>query len=154
MRDSGSILQTIINIFSQPFIFVYSILPHEIKDFGVAILNFVLDNLFSIKPTILNCIENLGETSPDLVAALSFLKLALVIYLNIFYLFYILRLVLYWFPNYNPYLPPLYIVVVVTQPTLTFFEEILPKIFGIDFSFIVVTLLITTSIKVLDNLNF
>lgn len=154
MRDPGSILQTIINIFFQPFIFVYSILPHEIKDFGVAILNFVLDNLFSVKPTIINSIQNLGETSPDSVDALRFLKFALVIYLNIFYLFYLLRLVLYWFPNYNPYLPPFYILVVVTQPALTFFEETVPRLFGIDFSFIIVTLLITTSIKVLENLYF
>lgn len=154
MGDHGSILQTIINIFSQAFIFVNSILPHEIKDLGLAIQNFTFINLTFIKDLILISIRDLNETSPNLVEALRFLKVALSVYLNIFYLFYMLRLVIYWFPNLNPYNPPLYIVLLVTQPPLTLLEKALPRVFNIDFSYIIITLSLTAFIKVLDNFYF
>lgn len=154
MGDHGSILEIIINNFSQPFIFVNSILPHEIKDFGLAIKNFTFFNLYSTKAIILDSIKNLDETSPGLVEALRFLKLALTTYINILYLFYLLRLVLFWFPNFNPYLPPLYILLIVTQPPLTFLDRILPNLFGMNFSFFLVTVILTLSIKGLDSLNF
>lgn len=154
MGDHGSILEIIINNLSQPFIFVNSILPHEIKDFGLAIKNFTFFNLYSTKAIIIESIQNLDKTSPDLVEALRFLKLALTTYINILYVFYLLRLVLYWFPNYNPYLPPLYIVMVITQPLLTLLDKALPNLFGINFSFFIITVVLTLSIRGLDNLDF
>jgi uncharacterized protein YggT (Ycf19 family) len=154
MGDHGSILETIINNFYAPFIFVNSILPHEIKDFGLAIKNFAFFNIYFTKAVILNYIKNLDQTSPDLVEALRFLKVALSTQLNIFYLFYLLRLILFWFPNFNPYLPPLYMIVAVTEPALTFLDKVLPSLFGLNLSFFTVTVILTLSIKILDNLNF
>ena len=154
MGDHGSILEIIINNLSQPFIFVNSILPHEIKDFGLAIKNFTFFNLYSTKAIIIESIQNLDKTSPDLVEALRFLKLALTTYINILYVFYLVRLVLFWFPNYNPYLPPFYTVMVMTQPLLTLLDKALPNVFGMNFSFFIVTVLLTLSIRGLDNLDF
>jgi uncharacterized protein YggT (Ycf19 family) len=154
MGDHGSILEIIINNLSQPFIFVNSILPHEIKDFGLAIRNFIFFNLYSTKAIIIESIQNLDKTSPDLVEALRFLKLALTTYINTLYIFYLFRLVIYWFPNYNPYLPPLYIVMVMTQPLLTFLDKALPNLFGMNFSFLIITIVLTLFTRGLDNLNF
>lgn len=154
MGDHGSILEIIINNLSQPFIFVNSILPHEIKDFGLAIKNFTFFNLYSTKAIIIESIKNLNETSPDLVEALRFLKLALATYINIFYLFYLLRLIFFWFPNFNPYLPPVYMIVVITQPALTFFDKALPSVFGMNFSFFLITVILTLSLRGLDSLDF
>ena len=158
MGDHGSILQAIINCLYQPFVFVNSffnsIMSHEIQDLGLVIKTVTFENLYYIRDIILSYIHNLDTTSPQLVEALRFLKVALIVYLNILYLCYILRLVLYWFPNINPYIPPLYALVVITQPPLTLINKIIPILFGIDLSFIIVTIAIQLCMKGLLALNF
>jgi len=45
-----------------------------------------------------------------------------------------LRVILYWFPNFNPYAFPFSIVTYAATPFLKIFTNLLPNIFGIDLS--------------------
>lgn len=154
MGDHGSIFQTILDCFYQLFAFINSIIPHELKDLGLVIKTVTFENLYYIRDIILNYIYNLDTTSPQLVEALRFLRIALVIYFNIIYLCYLIRLVLFWFPNINPYVPPIYSIVAITQPALTLLNKLIPPLFGLDFSFMIVTIGIQLAMKGLIALDF
>jgi len=154
MGDHGSILQAIINYLYQPFVFFKSIMPHDIQYLGLVIKTVTFENLYYIKDIILSNIYDLNTTSPQLVDALRYFKFALVLYLNIIYLCYILRMVFYWFPNINPYIPPVYSLVVITQPLLTLINKIIPRVFGLDLSFIIITIGLQLCMKGLTALDF
>ena len=52
-----------------------------------------------------------------------------------FYNFLItLRLTVTWFPNFNPFVQPFYLLSKMTDPYLRLFRGLLPPIFGIDLS--------------------
>jgi len=45
-----------------------------------------------------------------------------------------LRVILYWFPNFNPYTFPFSIINYTASPFLKLFNNILPAMFGMDLS--------------------
>ena len=59
---------------------------------------------------------------------------SLSIFLNIYFILLILRVLLSWFPNLNWYNPPLSILSQITDPYLNIFRSIIPPLGGIDFS--------------------
>jgi uncharacterized protein YggT (Ycf19 family) len=115
-------------------------------------IDYVFTLIGSLKPFLLENIN--GLTSPDLVEALRFLRLGLYVYSQVFQLFLILRLVIYWFPGFNPYIPPFYMVLAVTDPVLRYLAKKLPRVFGIDFSFFLLSTGVSIFINFLHDLKF
>ena len=93
------------------------------------------------------------EDIPHAINLLNITKDCLVIYLQIYNTFFLLRFILLWFPNINPFIQPYYIIRVFTQPFLDFIEERLPKLFGLDLSFLVCSISIQVTINFLKNLK-
>jgi len=91
---------------------------------------------------------------PGIVNVLNFSKDVLLIYLQGLNFFFTLRFMLIWFPNINPFIAPFYIVRVITQPVLDPVEKRLPKIFGMDFSFLLCSLAINIAINKLSTYTF
>src|SRR6476646_4367770 len=73
-------------------------------------------------------------------SSLIFLRDFLLIMLKSYEVVFILKLMLLWFPNINPFIAPYYVLYVLTDPILRPLEKYLPKIFGIDVSFLVASL--------------
>lgn len=59
---------------------------------------------------------------------------SLSIFLNIYFILLILRVLLSWFPNVNWFNPPFSILSQLTDPYLNIFRSIIPPLGGIDFS--------------------
>jgi len=78
----------------------------------------------------------LKEEVPAIVDVLNFIKDSIVIFLKGYNFLFLLKFVLGWFPNINPFIAPYFIVYVYTQPLLEYVEKRLPKLFGLDLSFL------------------
>ena len=116
---------------------------------------FLLFNLlFNFRVFFSTTLLNLKEDMPAMIVVLNFLKDCLLIYLQGYNLLFTLRFILYWFPNINPFVAPYYIVRVLTQPFIDKVEKRLPRIFGIDFSFLVCSFAISMSINFLTKFKF
>jgi len=122
-------METILLFLAQPFFLLFNLLVN-FKDF------------LSLKDDVL--------TTTNI---LRFLKDFLLIYLQGYNLVFTLRFILMWFPNINPFVAPYYIVRVITQPFIGWVEKLLPKLFGIDFSFLVCSLILGMSINYLTTLK-
>jgi uncharacterized protein YggT (Ycf19 family) len=85
---------------------------------------------------------------------LNFCKDCLLIYLHGFNLFFTLRFVLAWFPNINPFVQPYYIVRVITQPYIGFVAKRIPRLFGVDISFLACSLILSQVMDSLSRLKF
>lgn len=97
-----------------------------------------MTNLFlSATDLVSNLFQN-----PDFVDFLRFSKDSLLIWLEAFNFAFTLRFTLMWFPNINPFIQPYYIVRVITEPYLGFVQKRLPRLFGVDVSFLVCSLLL------------
>ncbi|MCU0525353.1 MAG: YggT family protein [Elainella sp. Prado103] len=59
---------------------------------------------------------------------------SLSVFLQIYSVLLIIRILLSWFPNLNPYEPPLSILTQITDPYLNIFRSFIPPLGGIDFS--------------------
>lgn len=59
---------------------------------------------------------------------------SLAIFLNIYFVLLLIRVLLSWFPNLNWYNPPLSVLSQLTDPYLNIFRSIIPPLGGIDFS--------------------
>jgi len=114
---------------------------------------FVFQTVIQLKLDFVVYFQHFKEAFPETIEILRFLIAATATYLRFFYLFFVLRLLLYWFPNVNPYIIPYYSVIVVTKPYLDFFSRALPRLFGMDFSFMFVTTIITILINFFDHLK-
>jgi uncharacterized protein YggT (Ycf19 family) len=114
----------------------------------------VYNGLVLLKPYLINNLRDLDQSSPDFVAALRFLKLGVYIYAQVFELFLLFRLVLYWLPGFNPYIQPFYMVVATTDPLIAAISKRLPKLFGLDLSYLLLSLGNSYFVKILANFNF
>lgn len=114
----------------------------------------IFDLLVTFKFYLLSSFLTLKEDVPATVNILNFLKDSLLIYLQGFNLMFTLRFVLGWFPNINPFIAPFYIVRVITQPILDWVDERLPRVFGLDLSFLVCSFAIGFSINLLSKYTF
>lgn len=114
---------------------------------------------------ILNCIQSLAalypktllsirQSDPAIINLLNVIKDCTLVYLEGFNFMFTLRFILMWFPNVNPFIQPFYIVHVVTQPFYEHFQKWVPRLFGIDFSFLVCSYAITYTINFLTKLKF
>jgi uncharacterized protein YggT (Ycf19 family) len=97
---------------------------------------------------------SLKEDVPAIINILNFLKDCLLIYLQGYNLIFTLRFILLWFPNINPFVAPYYIIRVLTQPFIDWVEKRLPRVFGIDLSFLVCSLALGMSINYLSTFKF
>ena len=97
---------------------------------------------------------SLKEDVPAIINILNFLKDCLLIYLQGYNLIFTLRFVLAWFPNINPFVAPYYIIRVLTQPFIDWVEKRLPRVFGIDLSFLVCSVALGMSINYLSTFKF
>ncbi len=64
------------------------------------------------------------------------------------------KFLLMWFPNINPFIAPYYVIYVLTDPLLRPIQKYLPKIFGLDLSFLVASLLLNWFVQYLTALKF
>lgn len=128
-------MEFILSLIKEPFFLVYD---------GLVLLKFYL----------ITNLRHLDQSFPDLVAALRFLKLGVYIYAQVFEIFLLFRLVLFWLPGFNPYIQPFYMVVATTDPPMTAISKRLPRIFGLDLSFLLLSLGTSFSIKILENFKF
>jgi uncharacterized protein YggT (Ycf19 family) len=96
----------------------------------------------------------LSLKDPAIINILNFSKDCLLIYLQGYNLIFTLRFILAWFPNINPFVAPFYIVRVLTQPFIDWVEKRLPRVFGIDLSFLVCSVALGMSINYLSNFKF
>lgn len=128
-------MEFILSLIKEPFLFVYSVLVQ---------LNFYL----------INNLRHLDQSFPDFVAALRFLKLGLYIYAQVFELFLVFRLVIYWLPGFNPYIPPFYLVLATTDPIIRAISKRLPRILGLDLSFLLLSFGLSYFIKILADFKF
>jgi len=92
------------------------------------IINLIINN-----KTIVNINSNY-PIIPEVSQAFLF---CFCIYLKYILLFFLLRFILYWFPNINPYSPPYSFVLLVVRPYNNFFRRVIPIIGGVDISFFV-----------------
>lgn len=97
---------------------------------------------------------NLKNDVPAIINILNFSKDCLLIYLQGYNLIFTLRFILAWFPNINPFVAPYYIVRVLTQPFIDWVEKRLPRVFGIDLSFLVCSVALGMSINYLSTVKF
>ena len=97
---------------------------------------------------------SLKEDVPAIINILNFLKDCLLIYLQGYNLIFTLRFILAWFPNINPFGAPFYIIRVLTQPFIDWVEKRLPRVFGIDLSFLVCSVALGMSINYLSTFKF
>lgn len=97
---------------------------------------------------------SLKQNVPISINLLNFLKDCLLIYLQGYNLIFTLRFILAWFPNINPFVAPVYVIRVLTQPFIGWVEKRLPRVFGLDLSFLVCSLILTLSINYLSTFYF
>lgn len=64
------------------------------------------------------------------------------------------RVILYWFPNFNPYSFPFSIITYVSYPFLRLFSGILPSLFGMDLSLYVGFLCLEAIKRLLEKFLF
>lgn len=112
------------------------------------------DFLVNLKLFLSTSFLNLKEDVPIIINFLNFSKDCLLIYLQGYNLIFTLRFILAWFPNINPFVAPYYIVRVLTQPFIEWVEKRLPRVFGIDLSFLVCSLALGLSINYLSTFTF
>jgi uncharacterized protein YggT (Ycf19 family) len=60
-------------------------------------------------------------------------------YLRYLEFFLLLRYLLFWFPNINPYTVPYVYIQIVTSPYERFFEKYTPRLFGLSFGYLLLT---------------
>ncbi|GAB4236574.1 MAG: hypothetical protein Kow00121_63840 [Elainellaceae cyanobacterium] len=65
---------------------------------------------------------------------MSLIANSLAIFLNIYFVLIIIRVLLSWFPNVNWLSPPFSTLSQLTDPYLNLFRSIIPPLGGIDFS--------------------
>lgn len=87
-------------------------------------------------------------------SSLLFLKDFLLILVQAYEAVFTTKVLLMWFPNINPFIAPFYIIYVLTDPLLRPLQKYLPKIFGLDFSFLVAFFLLQWTSKYLAALKF
>jgi uncharacterized protein YggT (Ycf19 family) len=126
-------MESILLFLAQPFFLLFNLLIHLKVFFSTGFLNL---------------------KDPAMINLLYFCKDCLLIYLQGYNLIFTLRFILAWFPNINPFVAPYYIVRVLTQPFIDWVEKRLPRVFGIDFSFLVCSVALGMSINYLTNLKF
>jgi uncharacterized protein YggT (Ycf19 family) len=149
MEFFSSFVDSILTVYEYVFYLLQSVF-HSLLDLFVG----VDYQVYCMKAALLRYLHQLGQSSPELIMGLRFLKNCLVVYGRVIYLCFLMRLVLFWLPSINPYIPPFFILVVITKPSLDFFTRILPRVFGMDFSFLVVTSILVFLIQTLDNFRF
>lgn len=128
-------MENILLFFAQPFFLIFDL-----------IVNF--------KVLFLTGFSNLKQDVPETINILNFAKDCFLIYLQGYNLIFTLRFVLAWFPNINPFVAPYYIVRVLTQPFIDWVEKRLPRVFGIDLSFLVCSVALSMSINYLTTFKF
>lgn len=115
---------------------------------------FIYNGSVYLQSYLLNNLDHLNQSFPVLVSAIRFLKQGLFIYLQAFELFLVCRLVFYWLPGINPYSPPFYIVTSTTDPILRYLSKRLPRVLGMDFSFLLLSLSVRFFIQALSDFKF
>ena len=65
-----------------------------------------------------------------------------------------LRFSLQWFPNVNPYIQPMYILLYATDPFLENFEGLIPNILGMDMSSMLAFICLEWMVRTLDSITF
>ena len=94
------------------------------------------------------------SSDPIVAETANILKDAIVLYLGGFNTAMTLRFLLMWFPNINPFIQPYYIIRVITEPKIEWVRKRIPKIFGMDLSFLVLSYAITYAVKYLTMFRF
>nr|YP_011007361.1 hypothetical protein V2495_pgp019 [Scytothamnus australis]WAM64790.1 hypothetical protein [Scytothamnus australis] len=64
------------------------------------------------------------------------------------------RLSVQWFPNINPYMHPIYILMYTTDFFLNFFKEFVPNILGMDMSSMAAFICLEWMIRTLESIEF
>lgn len=87
-------------------------------------------------------------------SSLLFMRDFLLLMLNSYQGVFVCKFLLLWFPNINPFIAPYYVIYVLTEPLLHPLQKYLPKIFGMDFSYLAASLLLDLSVRYLRGLKF
>lgn len=128
-------MESILLFLAQPLFFIFNLFVH---------LKVFFSNNFS----------NLKEDVPGIINLLNISKECLLIYLQGYNLIFTLRFILGWFPNINPFVAPYYIVRVLTEPLLEWVGKRLPRVFGLDLSFLVCSIALSMTISYLSTFKF
>ncbi len=112
-------METILLIIAQPFFFLFFLF--------IEFKLFLSTNFMNVK-------------DPAVINLLNLLKDCLLVYVRGLNFMFLLRFMLFWFPNINPYVAPYYIVLATTDPLLDRVSSYIPKLFNLDFSYIILTL--------------
>jgi YggT family protein len=75
------------------------------------------------------------------------------VFLNIYVVLLIIRILLSWFPNINWFDPPFSILGQLTDPYLNIFRSIIPPLGGIDFSPMLAIILLQVLSSVVESLT-
>jgi len=81
------------------------------------------------------------------------LQESLLTFFKFYNLLITLRLTMTWFPNFNPFVQPFYLLARLTDPYLRLFRGLVPAIFGIDFSPVIAILWIQCLIEIINELS-
>lgn len=78
--------------------------------------------------------------------------LFIIILLKVYYWALSIRFLIQWFPNVNPYIHPMFGLIIVTDFFLKEFQGLLPTIFGIDMSAMMAFLCLEWMIRTLESI--
>jgi YggT family protein len=57
-----------------------------------------------------------------------------------------------WFPNFNPFVQPFYLLAKITDPYLRLFRGLMPTVFGVDLSPIIAIMWLECLIEIINEL--
>ena len=74
--------------------------------------------------------------------------------LRLYYWLLLLRVTIQWFPNINPYIQPIFVLIVATDPYLALFDNMFPIIFGMDLSVVSAFIFLEWLILIFESIEF
>jgi len=78
----------------------------------------------------------------------------IITFLRFFSFLLTIRLTINWFPNFNPFVQPFFLLTKITDPYLRLFRILIPKIYGINISQMFAILWIECFIEVINIFSF
>jgi len=80
------------------------------------------------------------------------LQESLLMFFRFYNLLLTFRLTMTWFPNFNPFVQPFYLLAKITDPYLRLFRGLMPTVFGVDLSPIIAIMWLECLIEIINEL--
>lgn len=75
-------------------------------------------------------------------------------FVKCYYWILTLRFTIQWFPNINPYVQPMYLILYLTDPFLENFESFVPNVLGVDMSALLGFICLEWLLRTLEIIKF